>query len=102
MRAFLSTCALAFALMTVSAPLAAAQDPDPAAERSTSFQAVEGPQVQDVPGGTLMVAAYGVIWVLLLLYVLRLGMMQARTAREVERLHSSLARADGGEASGKD
>ena len=71
------------------APAALAQPPD--GDRATTFQRVEGPVTEDVPGGALLVGAYGVAWALILLYVLRLGMLQTRVARDVERLERSLA-----------
>ena len=71
------------------APAALAQDPE--GDRATTFQRVEGPVTEDVPGGPLLVGAYGVVWALVLLYVLRLGMLQTRVARDVERLERNLA-----------
>ncbi len=73
---------------------AAAQDDevDPAEERAQTFEAAaEGAQTENVPGGLLMVAAYGVIWVLVLGYVGSLGIRQARTAADLERLRQDLA-----------
>ena len=66
----------------------AADDPskDPAESRATSFQAVEGSQKDEVPGGGLMVAAYAFVMVVLVGYVARLGSLQGKTARELERL----------------
>jgi CcmD family protein len=55
-------------------------------DRATSFQAVQGAQHEDVPGGKLLVGAYAVVLVLLVGYVARLGMMHQKTASEVERL----------------
>lgn len=69
---------------------------DPASERSAAFRAVEGPQTEDVPGGPLLIGAYGVIWALVMLYVIRLGRMQSRTSEEVERLERSLAATERG------
>ncbi len=93
--------AIAFALLLAgaAAPAASAQDEQPevtgpAEERATEFRAVEGPVTEDVPGGALMVGAYGVIWLLVLLYVVRLGRMQGRIAADVERLERSLASTD--------
>lgn len=102
----LATAAL-LGLASLAAPamLLAQEQPegeyeDPAEERATAFRAVEGPQTEDVPGGALLIGAYALVWVLVLLYVLRLGSMQAGLAREVDRLERSLgageARGDGG------
>jgi CcmD family protein len=73
----------------------AAQVPPSEAEdaedsRATSFQAVQGAQAEQVPGGGLLVAAYAVVLVLLLGYVARLGMMNKKTQGEVERLTRAL------------
>jgi CcmD family protein len=65
---------------------------DAAEERAQSFQAVEGAVQEDVPGGPLLVAAYGAIWVLLLLYVIRLVRMQQRAQSDLQRLEQALAR----------
>jgi CcmD family protein len=74
-------------------------DQDPAASRSATFQAVEGPTGEEVPGAPLLVGAYGAVLVLLLGYVLWLGRIQAGTARELERLRRALERApDAGSA----
>ncbi len=66
---------------------------DAAAARSTAFQAVEGARPEDnVPGGKLMISAYGVVMVLLVGYVLRLGLLQRKTSADVERLTSLIKR----------
>ena len=78
-------CAFAFTF----AGIAAAQDPE--GDRAATFQRVEGPVTEDVPGGALLVGAYGAAWALIRLYVLRLGALQSRVARDVERLERSLA-----------
>lgn len=64
---------------------AQAQD-DTGEDRATSFQAVEGPPKEDVPGGPLLIGAYAFVLVLLIGYTARLGAMQAKTGRELERL----------------
>jgi len=58
--------------------------------RATTFQAVEGPQKESVPGGALLVTAYGLVLAALLGYVVRLGLMQRRTSADVERLSALL------------
>jgi CcmD family protein len=63
--------------------------------QNTAFRAVEGPVQEDVPGGTLMVVAYGIVWLLVFGYVLRMGMLHARTMRDVARLERSVADAVG-------
>lgn len=93
---------LLVALLSVGGPLVtmaqdgpgAAQDGKDAAEsRATSFQAVEGPQKEEVSGGTHLVAAYAFVLVLLIGYVGRLAALQNKTAAEVQRLTRALERA---------
>lgn len=75
--------------VALSAPPASAQD-DTNEDRATSFQAVQGAAKEDVPGGPLLVAAYAFVLVLVIGYAARLGALQAKTARELERLTRSL------------
>jgi len=84
----LRSLALALFLAVTAAPAFAQESPDES--RATSFQAVEGAQKENVPGGTLLVAAYAVALVLLVGYVARLGMMHQKTAAELERLSRAL------------
>lgn len=82
----------------VEAALAQDEQPseiDPAEERSAAFRAVEGPVTEDVPGGPLVVGAYATVWMLILLYVFRIGRMQGRLARDVDRLERSLVSSEG-------
>jgi hypothetical protein len=65
---------------------------DAAESRATAFQAVEGPQKEQVPGGALLISAYALVLVLLVAYVGRLGALQSKTAAEVERLARALER----------
>jgi CcmD family protein len=73
----------------LSAAPASAQD-ETVGDRATSFQAVQGAAKEDVPGGPLLVAAYAFVLVLVIGYAARLGALQAKTARELERLTRSL------------
>ncbi len=84
-----------FVVAALSTPVGASpvHAEDPAESRATSFQAVEGSRGEQVPGGPLMVSAYGVVMVLLLAYVARLGLLQRKTAAEVERLSVAIQRA---------
>jgi CcmD family protein len=89
--------ALAFALggaaqVTHAQQGGAAGAQDAAEQRAQSFQAVQGAVREDVPGGPLLVAAYGAIWVLMLLYVVRLVRLQQRAQSDVARLERVLAR----------
>ena len=80
----------------LAAPAFAQEAADPsqsaAESRAASFQAVEGSQKDEVPGGGLMVAAYAFVMVVLVAYVARLGTLQSKTARELERLTRALER----------
>jgi len=76
----------------LSSAQAFAQDAqDAAADRAQSFRAVQGAVQEDVAGGPLLVTAYAVVWVLLLLFVVRLVRQQQSTARDLERLERQLA-----------
>ncbi len=67
-----------------------AEQDDAAESRSATFQAVSGAQQEDVPGGPLLVAAYGAVLVLVLGYVLYLGSLTAGASRDLERLEKAL------------
>jgi CcmD family protein len=66
---------------------------DAATERATSFRAVEGAVQEDVPGGPLLVAAYAVIWVFVMLYVVRVVRHQQQSQRDLSRLEAQLEKA---------
>ena len=66
----------------------AARDPDD--PTSMAFRAADGAEIEEVDGGALMVASYGVILVLLLGYVLYLARIQAGTSGEISRLRAAL------------
>jgi CcmD family protein len=83
--------------LLLAAPLYAQEaEPDPsqdaAESRATSFQAVEGSQKDDVPGGPLLIGAYAFVMVVLVAYVARLGLLQSKTAKELERLTRAIER----------
>jgi CcmD family protein len=67
---------------------------DAAEERSQSFKAVQGAVKEDVPGGPLLVAAYGVVWAVLLVYVIRLALQQQRAQADLVRLERVLAQSE--------
>ena len=57
-----------------------------AEERATEFVGVEGADAERIPGGGLLLAAYGVVWVFLFLYLMRIRGLQRNVAAELERL----------------
>lgn len=63
---------------------------EPGASRSATFQAAQGAQTEDIPGGALLIAAYGIIWLLVLGFVGSLGVRHAQTQRELARLREDL------------
>ncbi len=84
---------------TTAAPTTA-QEADAAAERSQAFRAVEGAVEEDVPGGPLLVAAYGAVLTAIVLYVLWIARLQRRMGADLARLEGALkqqARSDGGD-----
>jgi hypothetical protein len=78
--------------VAAQAPQGASEAPteDAAESRSAAFQAVEGASAEQVPGGPLLIAAYGVILVLLVAYVARLGSLHTKNQVELERLTRAL------------
>lgn len=98
LRRLLAALGLAACIATIAAP-ALADDVDPdavdnaddvAASRATSFQAVTGAQQEDVPGGPLLVAAYGTVLALVLGYVVYLGSLTSGASRDLDRLEKAL------------
>lgn len=65
-----------------AASTALAQD---TGDRATAFQAGAH---QDIPGGTLLVAAYAIVLAVLLLYVVYIAFVQSGTAKELRRLEA--------------
>lgn len=90
--------AAAAAALVWAAPVLAQEPPpranaqDAATDRAESFQAVEGAVKEDVPGGTLLVVGYGVLWVALLLYLVRLARLQQGLQRDLVRLERALGK----------
>lgn len=83
------TLAALFATTLSVGGVAAAQE-DAAESRAATFEAAQGAQTEDVPGGALLVTAYGVIWLLLFGFIGSIAVRQARTARELARLREDL------------
>ncbi len=91
MRSLLLAVGLLVSSATLLGPalffsVAVAQSPDAEEERATSFHAVTSGAHEDVPGGMLLVAAYAVVLVALVGYVLYVGAIQQGTQREMARL----------------
>lgn len=95
-----------FVLVSVSfaaAPSAAQQPPedpaataaDPQEDRASAFRAVRGPDAEQVPGGALLIGAYGAVFLLMLAYLWRLGRLHAANAEQLERLAQTLEAARG-------
>ena len=93
-------CFLASLLLGLSVASVSAQDAPsaPSAERgmdspedrATTFRAVSGAEQEQVPGGTLMVASYALIWLFLMLYLHRIGRLSAAVRADVERLSAAV------------
>ena len=87
---WLLAAVLNLSVLGVALPLFAQEEP--ADSRATSFQAVEGPQKEQVAGGPLLIGAYAFVLVLLVGYVARLASLQSKTTAEVERLTRAIER----------
>lgn len=102
---FLRAWALA-ALFALAAPFlspfgttAAAQEEGAAESRAATFEAAQGAQAEEVPGGMLLIAAYGLIWLLLLGFVGSIAARQSRITREIARLREDIEAASGSSSS---
>ncbi len=105
MRALVSAFVLGCTLFLAGATLAqepgsdsgsaTAEAETPAEERAAQFVGVTGPDAESVPGGTLLLAAYAVVWVLLFLFLMRLRRLQSGTAEELERLSAEIRASEG-------
>lgn len=81
-------------MLTAGATTAMAQDnnngtPD---DRATAFRSMTGPAKESVPGGQLLVGAYGLALLLLGGYVTWLGVLHSKTAAtasELERAYQA-------------
>lgn len=86
--------ALSFALLFAAPAGAQPMQEEPTMqEQAMRFERVEGPDVENVPGGLMVIIAYAVIWLLVAGFVLRLGLLHRGTAQDVARLERSLAAA---------
>ncbi len=84
MRASMNTILLAAGASLAATSPAFAQD---TGDRSTSFQAGAH---EDIPGGTLLVAAYAIVLAVILLYVVYIAYVQAGAAKEIRRLEAAI------------
>ncbi len=100
MKRSASILGLLFAITLGVASSALAQPADqgesPGESRATEFRAMEGPNKESVPGGPLLVIAYGVVWAAVFGYVLRIGKQMTRAEADIARLEKSLGAAAGG------
>ena len=85
MTALLRSLAMTLALL-FAAPAFAAQDSQGAdsPQRTTAFVAAEVPQ--EVPGGKLLLAAYGLVWAVLFGYLVSVRRRQREVEDEVREL----------------
>lgn len=74
------------------APVVLAQEgkADAAEDRAASFKAVDGAVTEDVPGGPLLIGAYGVILAVIVGYVVRIARLQQRAQDDLARLQRQL------------
>lgn len=87
-------CCIALCL---SAGTALAQTSGPSSiddSRAESFQTVKGPAAEEVSGGRLLLAAYGTVWLLLMLYVFRIERLSRRIKTQLEQVETELSKAD--------
>jgi CcmD family protein len=98
----LTAAGASLASLALGPSVAAAQGAgeDSAEDRASAFRAVEGADAEQVPGGTLLLSAYGVMWLFIFGYVFRLQRMQTATQAEVSRLARVLESASPDDAEG--
>jgi CcmD family protein len=68
----------------------------PGAALAQEFQKVEGPLRPDLPAGPFVGAAYGFIWIAILLYVLYVARGLSRVRKQLDELRRELQRTTGG------
>ncbi len=88
--------ALCLAFLLSAPGLASAQEPETGetpGDRATAFRAMTGAEKESVPGGSLLVGAYGLVFGFTLLYVIRLGALSRGTDERIARLEKLLAEA---------
>ena len=110
MNALMQTAARAILWVSLSAGVAfwssdvSAQDTESSSsmdgesgeeERSTTFRSVSGPEIQRVPGGRLLVYAYGLAWLMILSFMWRrVGKLQKTANEDLQRLQKMIDKND--------
>lgn len=69
-----------------------------ATDRATSFQAVDGARQETIAGAPLLLGAYGLVWLFVFAYLVRLSRLQAAAEKEQQQLEQMLARAEGADS----
>lgn len=85
-RRMLWLCAMT--CLSLHATGVVAQEGDPGTDRAETFVPVEGPQVEDVPGGPLMVGAYALLWILVFGYLFMLSKRARNLEARIAQLES--------------
>jgi hypothetical protein len=88
LRALLLGWALTLALLASPALAQDAQN-----DRAQTFEAVSGGVKEDVPGGPLVLIAYGLIWLAVFGFVLRIVRLQRGADENLARLQQDLEKA---------
>ncbi len=99
-RTFL-TCAAIVILVLCLAPSspALADDERPEDNRGTEFQRVRGPIRESVPGGVLLVVAYGIVWAAAFGYIGMQWRRQGKLSEDLGRLEKTLESGDAAKSS---
>jgi len=84
---------LCLCAVLLGAPALALAEDSANDDRAATFEAVSGAVKEDVPGGPLLVAAYGLIWLAVFAYVFRLVRLQRGADENLARLQQDLAKA---------
>jgi CcmD family protein len=75
----------------LSAPVAAAQQPAPAASQEQFVPVKELPQHEQLPAAPLLIAAYAFVWVALLVYLFSIWRRLGTVGREMDELSRRIA-----------
>lgn len=88
-RTLAKYAAIAIAALCLSSPVLADDEP-PEADRGTEFQRVRSPIRESVPGGRLLVIAYGIVWTAAFFYVGAQWRRQRKISDDLARLEKSI------------